>query len=286
MLSVAAGLLAPASSPAQFTNVVNLTTSNFDGYAVDTTIIDNVTVTGSFIGDAFFRFGAGGSGSGVYRRMFNMSDGKVTTNNAEEGYNRPQIMDVGQLSLQSFTYDIHMSNLLTDKSGQYYVFALDINQVGSTPFLSLDNVQVYTRNGEDPSPLPTNSSQLGNLGTLRYAMNNSATQSYVIMDYNSNPGSGQQDLFLFVAKSLFTGADAGDHVYLYSSFGQYSLFGSGRTDTTPNDGFEEWALPISTDVQVPEPAAIGALLVFSVGLFWHVRRQGPSRHRRPSSNRS
>lgn len=285
-ITVVMGLLGPASSRAQFTNVVNLTSSNFDGYAVDTTIIDNVTVTGSFIGDAFFRFGAGGSGSGVYRRMFNMSDGKVTTNNAEEGYNRPQIMDVGQLSPQSFTYDIHMSNLLTDKSGQYYVFALDINQLGSSGFLSLDNVQVYTRNGEDPSPLPTNSSQLGNLGTLRYAMNNSATQSYVIMDGNLTPGSGQQDLYFFVAKSLFTGADAGDHVYLYSAFGQYSLFGSGRTDTTPNDGFEEWALPISTDVQVPEPAVIGALLVFSVGLFWHARRRRSPSHSRASTDLS
>jgi hypothetical protein len=248
-----------------------VTSSNFDGWAVSTTIIDNVTVTGAFIGDAFFRFGLGGSGSGMYRRMYNMSDGKVTTNNAEEGYNRPNIMDVGQLSLNSFTYDIHMSNLLTDRSGQYYVFALDINQNGG--YLSLDNVQIYTRTGEDPVPLPTNSSQLGDLGSLRYAMNNSATQSYVIMEYALAPGSGQQDLFLFVAKSLFTGADAGDHVYLYSSFGQYSLFGSGRTDTTPNDGFEEWALPISSDVQVPEPATIGVLLVVSAGLFSHARRR-------------
>lgn len=272
---IAASLLATAICQAQVTNVVNLTSATFDGEAVDTTTISSVTVTGAFIGDAFFRFGLGGSGSGVYRKMYNESDSTVSTNDPQEGYNRPNTMDVG--NLQGFDYDIHMSNLITDKSGEYYVFALDINQVGGTArFLSLDDVQIFSGPGTgDPSPLPTNTAgMVSAFGAPIYAMNNSSTQSYVIMDSSLSAGSGAQDLFLFVKKSLFNGVSAGDHIYLYSAFGTYSLYDPARTQTTPNDGFEEWALPITSDVQVPEPPAFAfATLATLFGLAHRCRRR-------------
>ena len=268
MLALAGAVLAVIPGPATAT-IVNLTDTAIDGNPVST----NLGVRGGFIGDAFYKFAIDGfdpekAGSGDFRRLYDVKDNS-TSNNAENGYNRNRVFDASVPG--GFDPFISVSNLPTSKDGDYYVFALDINQ--NDAYLSLDNVQIYTRNGEDPSPLPTNYSQLGNLGTLRYAMNDSATQSYVIMDYKLAPGSGQQDLFLLVKKSLFEGAGAGDHVYLYSAFGQYSLFGSGRTDTTPNDGFEEWALPISPDVQVPEPSGIVTLLLVSGCLFCCARHR-------------
>lgn len=258
----------------QVTNVVNLTSATFDGEAVDTTILSSVTVTGAFIGDSFFRFGLGGSGSGVYRKMYNLSDSSVSTTDPQEGYNRPNTLDVGNLN--GFDYMVRMSNLVTDKSGEYYVFALDINQVGGTArYLSLDDVQIYIGSSTDPTTLPTNTAGLASaFGAPVYSMNNSLTQSYVIMDSRLSSGSGAQDLFLFVKKSLFTGAAATDLIYLYSSFGTYSLYGT-RTATVPNDGFEEWALPISADVQVPEPpvTAFGLSVALAAAMAWQRRRR-------------
>ncbi len=258
--------------------IINLTGTAIDGNPVST----NLGVRGGFIGDVFYRFAIDGfdpekAGSGDFRRLYDVKDSS-TSNNAENGYNRNRVFDASVPG--GFDPLISVSDLPATRDGDYYVFALDINE-SVQKYLSLDDVRIYTRAPPDPSPLPETVAGLSNLGTLRYQMNPGGTQSHVLMDYSFHSGSGDLDLFMFVKKSLFTGAAAGDYVYLYSSFGQYSFMGPGRTDFSSDNGFEEWAIPIKFDggtSLVPEHgawglAAAGAGLGLALALRsgWRVR---------------
>ena len=270
---------------AQVTNFINITSQ---GIATEQGTVPVTTNTslgpvliGDFIdGNSFIRrtipgYEEVGSGSGMYRRLFDFGDGKVTTNNTQEGYNRPGAFDAGNLG--GFDYTLRVSNLTLDASGQYYVFALDVNESGNSPetFISLDNVRIYTTNAE-PAEV-TDNANIDNLGTLRYAMNNSATQNHVLIEYGLTglTGSGKEDLFLFVKASLFTGAQADDLVLFYSSMGQFSLWNPSRqSGFDPNNGFEEWAvLQTRTTTLVPEPPAVAFGVLGLLGCLWYRARR-------------
>ncbi len=268
----------------QVTNFINITGSGIateqGTVAVSTNTSFGPVVIGDFIdSDSFVRrtipgYEEVGAGSGMYRRMFDFSDGGVTTSNPQEGYNRPKAFDTGNLG--GFDYTLRMSNLSLDSSGQYYVFALDINEVAGLPtaYLSLDNVRIYTTNAE-PAAV-TDRANIDNLGTLRYAMNNSQTQTHVLIEYGlpGLTGSGKEDLFLFVKASLFTGAQAGDLVLFYSSMGQFSLWNPARqTGFEPGDGFEEWAVLTRTTELVPEPPAVAFGVLGLLGCLWYRARR-------------
>lgn len=244
--------------------IVNLTGTAIDGNPVST----NLGVRGGFIGDAFFKFAIDGvdpekAGSGDFRRLYAVKDGSGS-DDAENGYNRNRVFDSSVPG--GFDPFVTVSELPLSADGNYYVFALDINE-SVQKYLSLDDVRVYTRAPPDPSPLPSTLAALSNLGALRYEMNPGGTQSHVLMDYSLHSGSGDLDLYMFLKTSLFTGAAAGDYVYLYTSFGQYSFMGPDRTDFSSDNGFEEWAVPIKLDGQVttaPEPGAAAVLLAGAV----------------------
>lgn len=259
---------------AQVTNVYNLTTAtvtNADNSTVPvtTTLIGSQVVTGAWLqgtagsggsGDVFVRTGAGGSGSGVYRRLFSFGENDKPDPNdltvMQSGYNRGGAFDAsapGGFDPYVTVGQMNMSNLTSD--GSYYVLAMDINETGGGQELSLDDFQIWTGPNLNPT-IPTTTAGLTNLGTQRYAMNNSVTQSFVL---SSGVGSGAGNLFLFVEKSLLTGAAASDYVFFYVSVGQYDVIINARDDRFGwNNGFEEFALLYGSGEQVPEPPTVAA----------------------------
>jgi hypothetical protein len=105
-------------------------------------------------------------------------------------------------------------------------FLLDINQTGSHPLVSLDELKVYT--AANPS-LSTHAAVFAS--NLLYDM---GAGNRILLDFSLNSGSGSGDMYCWLPASLFAGLDT-QFLYLYSKFG------ASGGDYVTNDGFEEWA---------------------------------------------
>lgn len=97
-------------------------------------------------------------------------------------------------------------------------------------------------------------------------MNRVEEQNHVLLDSSLFAESGQMDFFMFVPTSMFAGFSPDSLVYFYTSWGQYSYMGAGRTS-----GFESSATPedvalgaVSPQVLAPEPGT--CILILSAGI--------------------
>jgi PEP-CTERM motif len=212
----------------------------------------------------------GPTGSGVIDAFL-----RVQNRGTEQGYNHSLGHNVPWDTKPGIhTHDIQVEDLVVRNitGVDYYEFLLDINESNGkdNELLSLDNIQIYTRNGPITSP----DESFSHLGDLRY--NNDVGpngDTTVLLNYNLNSGSGSGDMFLYVPASLFAGTLSSDYVYFYS------LFGNMRSSDA---GFEEWAMLKNqggpggggggggiNPAPVPEP---GTMLLFGTGLLYAARR--------------
>jgi hypothetical protein len=192
----------------------------------------------------------------------------------------------------------------------YREFQLDINQNNTTysRYESLDEVEVYESPYANLCGYPFNGSGGGQTGcttdntaTLVYDMDG-LDDSFVVLNFDLNDGSGKRDMRVMVPSSLFNqdpncqygGTGCLTYVTLYSQFGGDATcpapYAAPAATTCPNnDGFEEWGvrvgLPTAITLQNISAsngatgagfviAAVG-LLAIGTGLVLILRKRQP-----------
>jgi len=196
---------------------------------------------------------------------------RVQANDTERGYNHSLGHNLPwDTKAGIHTHDIQYQDLVVRNvlGIDYFEFLLDINEAANDDnrWLSLDNVQIFTRN----SPITSPDEDLSGLGEQRFDSDSGPDGDVTVnLDYTRNNGSGSGDMFLLVPVALFAGSVPEDYVYFYSLFGGLN----------PSDaGFEEWAMrqqvpgtgagPIE-NTPVPEP---GSMLLMGTGLMMALRK--------------
>ncbi len=196
--------------------------------------------TGSGYIDSFVRLAGGGAASQPVVQGYNTTVNGVYDNGNDNTFNHA--MTVGQIGFID-------TNGAAD-GGLVMRFMLDINQTGSSPQLSLNEVQIFlstTANQSTEPALAQGATVNFANAAMVYQMDNGigGDNNEVLLDASLNaPGSGQGDMILDISVDAFAGAWAilglttdaaknGAFVYLYSRFGQ-------TTGHENNDGYEEW----------------------------------------------
>ena len=202
------------ASVAHASTIIDLTSGGEGGSNGALYVWTDYSATGSGVINAFLRVQNGGTEQGYNHSL---------------GHNVPWDTKPG-----IHTHDIQMDDLVVKNitGVDYYEFLLDINESNGhdNELLSLDNIQIYTRNGAIDSA----DESFDHLGDLRYNNDTGANgDTSVLLNYDLNPGSGSGDMFFYVPVSLFAGSLPDDYVYFYSLFG-----GMNPSDA----GFEEWAM--------------------------------------------
>ncbi|SMQ73402.1 SdrD B-like domain [Altererythrobacter xiamenensis] len=223
------------------------------------------------------------SGTGVIQAFVRLQDGgNDDTPGFENGYNtdaRPVYHE--ENTSPSFTTNLFLSAVpIVEIDGvQYYEFRLDINQLNSSPLLSLDALQLYTSDVADGdvlgpvpgvswnggAPVDETGTSFDDNTTLVYDLDGAGDAS-ILLNYSLQAGSGKSDMFFYVPVSNFGGANPETTlVTLYSEFGATNTLDAsdnlvaiddptaaddGVTEDatsiygvyTTNDGFEEWSV--------------------------------------------
>jgi len=155
----------------------------------------------------------------------------------EQGYNtdgRPLQFD--EKKSAEFTHSITLGDvpLVAVNNVYYREFFLGINQKASSPYLSLDEVQIFLGSAGNLTGYNPSSNTLARLSPV-FDLNSAGAVS-VKLNANLSSGNGSGDMALLVPEAAFAGADPSSSLYLYSKFG-------AQPGETSNGGFEQWWLP-------------------------------------------
>jgi hypothetical protein len=153
----------------------------------------------------------------------------------EQGYNtdaRP--LQFNEMKSSNFTRDLPLSSVptVTIDGVAYKQFELDVNQTGSSPLLSLDQLRIYAGSAPDLSVYDSTSGKLAGLTPLYDLNPDLSNTNSVLLNGNLAQGIGKGDMMLEVPAGLFPATNNG-FIYLYSHF--------GNSDPA-NSGFEQWAV--------------------------------------------
>ncbi len=201
------------------------------------------------------------AGTGIYDPFLT-----IQANTTEQGYNSAtEPFDTKRAP--QWNHEIRLSDLQVTTIGgvQYFGFGIDVNEpnAGTLGLISLDAVKIYTSSTLQ-SGTSTNSSGTfnGSLGTLVYSLD-AGGDNWVKYD-DQHPGSGTDDIAMFIPVSLFANASSTDYVYMYQQWGN-----NFNTSLETQGGFEETRIIAgSTFSQIPEVSAflpLGVVLATGLG---------------------
>jgi len=221
---------------------------------------DQGTITNQY-GTAIFQFTQPQpTGTGVIQPFL-----RVQASPTEQGYNTSGGTPFDDKA-GPWTHDITFSDLqstaVTVGGTLYFKILVDLNEPGGAKStISLENLQFYT--SSQGSKTTTDLSQLG---TLRYSLDTAGGDNTVLFDAARNHGSGSGDAFFYIPASAFAGTNANDFVYMYVNF--------GNADNTTAGGFEEFTL-VRNLAPVPEMSALFPIigLLVAVGSTRILRRR-------------
>ena len=201
-LAVAGIALAAPASTSAFT--LQLVTAGSSGY----------------IGAAWFQqVDSQSTGTGVIDPFVRMQNSGI-----EYGFNtdyRPLTGDLQHVnSSAQFTHSLRVNDFGAVAhpvtGGSAIRVLLDINQTSANPYLSLDELKIFTADSPD---LSSNASLFAQ--NLIYDM---GAGNKIYLNYGLNAGSGSGDMFAYLPYSMFAGL--GDkYFYLYSKFGATGMDG-------------------------------------------------------------
>src|SRR6266851_681194 len=202
------------------------------------TVIDltSVGATGAFNGALFYQ--SSGTGINTFVRL-------ASNQTMEQGFNtdyRPVQFDESTNSQYTHAVQLITVPMVISSGGlAYYEFLLNINQLSSSPLLSVDELRFYVTNTstKDPTLLHTydiNAHTLqddaGKLYSPVYDLNPvTPAGNYIKLDYSLATGNGTGDMVALLPVTAL-GADPNQYVYLYSKLGVHFA---------NNDGFDEWS---------------------------------------------
>jgi hypothetical protein len=151
--------------------------------------------------------------------------------------------------------------LVTIGTVQYREFLLYIDEPGSDPMISLDQLQIFLSPTATVSGYNTTTRTLGGL-TAVYDLD-SGGDDWIKLNYQLAKSSGPGAMIVYIPNYLFT-QSGGQYVYLYSQLG---------SNLSSGGGMEEWWVRSTTGsktvTRVPEP---GLLLLFGAGTLLAGRR--------------
>jgi hypothetical protein len=167
---------------------------------------------------------------------------------------------------------VNSAAVVTINGVAYHEFVLDLNQTGSQPFISLDDLKVFLGNapnltGSGAGPVPN----FGANATQIYDMQSGPDGASTVLMQDFFTGSGKAEYFVDIPVADFTlnGTmpnlpNTNPFIYLYCHFGAFTGTGStGNTTWTAVDGYEEWAVEngpflstISTTIHEVTPTAM------------------------------
>ena len=193
--------------------------------------------TGAFNGALFYQSSSGTGIDTIVRLASNQT--------IEQGFNsnfRPVQFDENTNS--QYTHAVQLSSVPTVISAgglAYYEFLLNINQLSSSPLLSVDELRFYVTNSStvDPTLLHNYSvtahtlqDDSGKLYSPVYDLNPATPAgNYIKLDYSLATGNGTGDMVALLPVTSL-GTDPNQYVYLYSKLGVHFA---------NNDGFDEWS---------------------------------------------
>lgn len=202
------------------------------------------------------------TGTGVYNPFLTIQNkgweqGYNTSDGAFDTTREPQ-----------WNHEIKFSDLqaTTINGIQYFGFSVDINEPnGVKSEISLDALQIYySPTLQSSTSTDGNGFFNGSLGTLVYTLG----ANQIIYD-DTDSGSGEGDINIYIPVSFFAGAQANDFIYMYQRWGNSDM---------SEGGFEETAL-IRGLTPIPEMSTFFPIigLLVAVGSTHILRRRRMAR---------